>query len=230
MMPPAGRRSGRELPGTVVLREALRSIRHVAREGRDAVVEAASHGGAPVARVANFAITGADRMAEMAEEVVGLLIGAGAAPPDLSLADMPADEVNAACFAAAAYSALGHVLRGLGARHALVSEMRLRAAFLRGGGTGATTRSARLFVAMSEAEVIADVRMEPAADLSAHEAERLALFAMLLWMLSDRDIGDASDALDAASMIAIALRSELACAEGDEVTLAALLKEFRHHV
>jgi hypothetical protein len=230
MTPMSRRRQGPELPGAVVLREALRSIRHVAREGRDVVAEAASHGGMPVAQVANFAISGAERMAGVAEDVVGLLIGSGAAPLDLSLSEMPADEASAACFAAAAYTALGHVLRGLGARHALVSELRLRAAFLRVGGENASTRPARLFVALREAEVIADVRMEPAADLSADEAVRLALFTLLLWMLSDRDVGDASDALDAAQMIGLALRTELAEAGHDETAVAKLLQEFRHHV
>lgn len=219
-----------DLPGTIVLREALRTIRHVAREGRDTVADAAGQAGPPVSQMAGFAIHGVDRVAEMAEGLAHQLIGQGPLE-DMSLDRLDPGEANARHFAAAAYSGLREILRALGVRNALVSEMRLRAAFASVEDPDTLARGAQLCLAMEREGVVADVEMERTGDIVADEVPRLAGFSLMLWMLSDRSFGDARAALDAAVMLTIALRGDLAAAgDDDPAAIADLLGEFRHHV
>ncbi|RMC37954.1 hypothetical protein C9E81_04335 [Paracoccus alkanivorans] len=212
-----------------MLRDALRIVRHVAREGRDVVQHNTSKAGRPVEQIAGAAIAQVDRFAHGAEEVAHLMLGESG-KVCLPATALQAGALNASAFAHAAYAALGHILRNLGAHSWLVSEVKSARAFESVRGTGDIERATALAISMRDHGAIAEARMDAGVPLAGQEAAQLAYFGLMLWMLADKSSDDAQEVLDAATALSLALRDDILNAQGDREAIAALLKEFRDHV
>lgn len=223
------RHSDPGLPGALLLRDALRIVRHVAREGRDIVQQNTSRAGRPVDQIAGAAIAQVDRFAHGAEEVAHLMLG-DSGRVRLPATALQAGALNASAFAHAAYAALGHALRNLGAHSWLISEVKSALAFESIRGTNDIQRATALIVAMQDHGAIAELRMNTGVPLTEEEATQLACFGLMLWMLADKAADDAPEVLDAATALSLALRDDILNARGDRQAIAALLKEFRDHV
>lgn len=218
-----------QLPGAVILRDALRIVRHVAREGRDVVQQNTSKAGGPVEQIAGAAIAQVDRFALGAEEVAHLVLGESG-KVCLPATALQAGALNASAFAHAAYAALSHILQNLGAHSSLVSELKLARAFESLHGSSDTERATGLIISLHDHGAIAESRMNAGVPLTGPEAAQLAYFGLMLWMLADKSPHEAQEVLDAATALALALRDDILKAEGDRDAIAALLKEFRDHV
>lgn len=223
------RHSDPQHPGALLLRDALRIVRHVAREGRDVVQQNTSRAGKPVGQIAGAAIAHVDRFAHGAEEVAHLMLG-DSGRVCLPATALQAGALNASAFAHAAYAALGHVLRNLGAHSWLISEVKSAMAFESIRGIYDIERATALIMSMQDHGAIAELRMNPGVPLTEEDATQLACFGLMLWMLADKAADDAQEVLDAATALSLALQDDILNARGDRQAIAALLKEFRDHV
>lgn len=218
-----------ERPGGPLLRDALRILRHVAREGRDIVQQSTSKAGKPVEHLAETAIAGVDRIAHGAEEVAHLMLGENSIVA-LPATALQANTLNASAFAHATYAALGHILRNLGAQNWLISEIKLARAFESAKGASDVERATALIISTQNHAVIVEARMDPDSQLGGRDAAQLAYFALMLWMLTEKSSDDAQEVLDSATALSLALRNDILKVQGNRTAIAALLKEFRDHV
>jgi hypothetical protein len=223
----------------LALKDALRTVRFMAQRGRrfarDSVPSVVPQ---PADRLIASALTQADTLASRIEREAARFVysSIGSSPdlPDLRIADAdPGKDLRAAQFAEAAYRGLMKALELLQAESALVSESAARSAYAAVAERSAAHPErwgALLIREMLQRRVVREVSLVP----GGHDEERLvahlALFALMIWLLSDRDAGDALEALEASVALAIGLRDELAAVGDDVGGLAGLLKEFRHHV
>ncbi|QYZ69543.1 hypothetical protein [Neotabrizicola shimadae] len=225
-------RSPIPLPDAAPLRDVARSLRFVAESGtrtlrRSLPLDALPD---PAARIADGALASVLKLGEEAGKGVSALAHAlmdDDAPPDLAAGDATAG----AHFAAACYDGLRAALAHLGAESCLVSEAAARAAWAdvarMDHAANDCATAARLFDAVLVHRVLRDAIWPEGSALPAPEAGRIAVFAVLLAMLSDA--AGFRLLVPAATDLALALRAELAGAT-DAETIARLFDEFRSHV
>lgn len=209
------------------LKDAARGLRAAARRGM-----AALHDSLPLTDLPDPAKHLADQALGQAR-ALGAIADRGLSGLAHALFDPPHDPINLgdmqtdaeAVFAAALYQALQQVLDHMGSAETGISETAARAAWRRvqqhRGAESDNLAAAELLLALEEVGLILPQTATNTPDL------RPALFAALLAMLAAPE--DATPLLPAASDLAHALAHELSQA-ADAPALAALFKEFRHHV
>ena len=226
-------------PDPMPLREALRGLRHVLRKGgeavRDSVAPEVLPG--PAGDVAGGVLREVEHLARGVDEATsGLLkrILGGAVQGGVSLRDLGADEAAAAVFGAAVYAALRDALAQLGADDAFVSEATLRAVWAEDPPQGVSPQAAAAAVTlrMVAARPVRGIAAAPELRAAPDVLVPVAVFAVMLWLLSDRPEGEDAAALAAAVDLALALAGDVtrAVAAGDATRLAALYAEFAAHV
>lgn len=233
------------LPDAMPLREALRGLRHMLRRGGETLIEtmgveaqpraeaglAAGFAGVVLREVEAIA-KGVDRAASgLAKTMLGQ--PEPAAPMLGKIAAGPGSE---AVFAAACYSALRAVLHRLGTPGVFISEAAARRAYHRIAGQGpqgpATDFAAALTLLLLEGHVLRGASAEEAARVPQGPLEPVAVFAVMLWLLSERPEAEDEAALDAATDLALAVAPDVAAAvaAGDAARLQRLFAEFAAHV
>jgi len=229
-------------PDPMPLREALRGLRYALRRGGETLSDtmpldalpkpAADLAGAVLHEMGNLARGVDDVASGLAKSVLG-----GGGTSSATLHDM-ADGTGAETrFAIAVYSALGAVLHRLGAPETFVSEAAARKAYARIDRShhrwwGDAGTAADLTVGLLEARVIRGVTATETARVPAAALEPVALFAVMLWLQSERSEDDNEAALDAATDLAVALVGEvtIASAARDTDRIEALYTKFAAHV
>jgi hypothetical protein len=139
-------------------------------------------------------------------------------------------------FAQGVYAALRLVLRRLNAPSVYISETAARLAYLgltddqRRGSDAAV--AAALSLALAQAKVMRGASAQDAAHVPGNSLEHTAIFAVMLWMQSNRTEADDEAALGSATGLAVAVATEADAAfvAQDSSRLAALYAEFAAHV
>lgn len=218
--------------------DGLRTLRHVARQvkrhtkafGPDRVLpEPFSH----QARSMLEQVDGVTSMIGRQTEDVVRRILKGTHGPAQSLDTLIKDRNAVEAFSRTVYSGLRTALEQLGAKDALVLEAAAQQAFL------ATLDeinpdqdefSARLYVHLLSKQVVRDVADSDTSTASAQDIPAIAVFAVVLWLICDRDTTDDDELIQACGSLALGLRKEIIIAGQDTATLFRLFSEFRHHV
>lgn len=217
-------------PDLAGLRDALRGLRFALRRGGERISEAPIPAlPAPAGQFAEVALRhGGELVKEMdrfASAVAKSLLTSGR-ETDARMSQIVTGRNGAELFANASYTALKRALDRLGADDALISESAARNAFL---------HAAPMIGVQSEAEVAAELTVQ-LLDLDAirgaSEVAPLAIFAMLLWLQSDRPETEDRASFEAAVDLACAIRQDVlpACKALDRSRLSALYSEFIDHV
>jgi hypothetical protein len=223
----------------LALKDALRTIRFASRRGRrfsrdvaPSVVPQPIDGF--IASAMTFVDVVATRVEREATRLIRSGIGSTLELPDLRIDTSPPERaVKADQFAEAAYRGLTTALELLHADGALVSESAARAAYeavTEQPVEGSERWAALLLCEMLHRRVIWGVSLTPAARGQERMLARLALFSLMIWLLSSRGAGEAQVALEASIALALGLRDELAAIGDDPERIEGLLMEFRHHV
>jgi hypothetical protein len=227
-------------PDPMPLREALRGLRHVLRKGGQTFADTISTDGMPkpAAALANSALREAKGILHSIDKATSGLaktVLGGERATALHLSDLPNTPDADVQFSNAVYVALSSVLAQIGAADVFISEAAARNAYrnaaLREGDADATM-AATLTLELLSARVLRgstarqDVRV-PAAWLDA-----VAVFAVLLWMQSERSDAENLAALAAATDLSIAVAAEVARACEDKTAdqIAALYEKYVPHV
>ena len=229
------------LADAMPLRDALRGLRHAVRRGGETLLDAmpveslprpaAELAGAVLREVGAFA----KGFNDVASGFARLALGASAKPQG-TLHDLTARQGAEDSFAQGTYAALRTVLRHLNAPSAYISETAARSAFLAltpdqrlGSDAGI---AAALSLALAEAKVLRGASAVDAAQVPGHSLDHIAIFAVMLWLQSNRSEAEDEKALEAATDLAVALAAEADAAfrDKDNTRLAALYAEFASHV
>ncbi len=229
------------LPDAMPLRDALRGLRHAVRRGGETLLEAMPVDSlpGPAADLAGAVLREVGEIAKGVNSVASGLarLALGAAPtPNGSLHDITALHGAEDAFAQGLYAALRGVLRHLNAPSAYISETAARSACRaltpeQRLGRDASIAAA-LSLALAEAKVLRGASAADAAHVPGHSLEHVAIFAVMLWLQSNRSAAGNEDALDAATDLAVALAAEADAAfrDKDATRLATLYAEFASHV
>lgn len=216
---------------TAPIKDVARSLRFAVEQGGrslrkglplDALPE-------PAARLADAALSTAWKVGESAGRGVSSLahlLEGDDTPPPLSHPEEAAAEAR---FAAATHDGLRLALRRLGAESCLVSEAAAVAAWrrvTRAAEASDSATAAALYLSLLTPPAVREVVWPEGATPPA-EAQRVAVFAVLLAMLSDP--AGYLDLLPAATDLALALAGDLATAD-DAASLKTLFEDFRNHV
>lgn len=226
-------------PDAMPLREALRAMRHMLRKGGETLIDTIPVAGLPVPGLAGAVLHQVGALARSVDQVTSgmakLVLGAseqrGPSLPGIAGLDMPD-----AAFAAACYAALRAVLVHLGVAGVFLSEATIKQAYrdVMADPTAMAEAdlAARLTVALLAGKVIKGVTAAEAARVPGAGLDQVAIFAVLLWLQTDRPDGEDAAALDAATDMALALAPDIAraCAATTPAALAALFKEFAPRV
>lgn len=223
------------------LREALRGLRFVLRRGGETLVEtftvetlpkpASDLAGAIIREVGSIARS----VDEIASDVAKTVLG-GTGNGHATLTEMVGRTEDGSRFASSLYVALTSVLARLGAQSIFVSEAAAYSAFqsFDGSGQGRSIahRAALLTFKLLDARVIRGANLQQAALVQGADLEPASLFAVLLWLQSDRTDEDNEAALMAATDIAVARATEIAsaCAKRDTARIEALYARYVAHV
>lgn len=216
---------------TAPIKDVARSLRFAVEQGGrslrkglplDALPE-------PAARLADAALTTAWKIGDSAGRGVSSLahlLEGDDTPPPLSHPEEAAAEAR---FAAATHDGLRLALIRLGAERCLVSEAAAVVAWrrvIRAAEPSDSATAAALYLALLDPPAVREVVWADAKS-PITEAERVAVFAVLLAMLADP--AGYQDLLRAATDLALALAGELAKAD-DPARLKTLFEDFRNHV
>lgn len=220
-------------PDPMPLREALRGLRFMLRRGGETLAEtipfetlpkpAADLAGAVLREVGGIARNVDELASGLAKSVLG-----GTEQPSVTLDDLIARRNSTAEFGTAVYVALRSVLRRLGAPGVFVSEAAARRAWELDNKTDAAT----LTVNLLEARVVRGTTAEEATRVPGSALEPVAVFAVLLWLQSNRSDAENEEALHAATDMAVALAPDVAraCGDRDAPRIAALYARYAPHV
>lgn len=217
-------------PDLAGLRDALRGLRFALRRGGERISEAPIPAfPAPAGQFAGVALRHGGELAKevdrFASAVAKSLLSSGR-DSDARMSQIVAGQNSAELFATASYTALKRALDRLGAGDVLIFESAARNAYL---------RVAPMIGQLPDAEVAAELTVQ-LLDLGAIRGatgmSALAIFAMLLWLQSDRPVAEDRASFEAAVDIACAIRQDVlpACASRDKTRLGALYAEFLGHV
>ena len=229
------------LSDAMPLRDALRGLRHAVRRGGETLLDAmpvdslprpaAALAGAVLREVGEFA----KGVNDAASGLARLALGANAKPRG-SLHDLTARQGAEDGFAQGVYAALRATLRHLNAPSAYVSETAARSAYLaltpeQRLGSDASV-AATLSLALAKAKVLRGASAADAARVPGHSLDHIAIFAVMLWLQSNRSEAEDEKALQAATDLAVALAAEADAAfrAKDYPRLARLYAEFAPHV
>lgn len=229
------------LPDAMPLRDALRGLRHAVRRGGETLLDvmpvdslprpAAQLAGAVLHEVGAFA----KGVNDVASGLARLALG-GSAKSQGSLQDLTLHQGAEDGFAQGLYAALRAVLRHLNAPSAYISETAARSAYLtltpeQRLGSDASMAAA-LSLALAEAKILRGLSAADAALVTGQSLDHIAIFAVMLWLQSNRSEAEDEKALEAATDLAVALAAEADAAFRDKDTmgLATLYAEFASHV
>ena len=226
---------------TMPLREALRGLRFLLRRGGESLADTLNVEALPkpAADLAGAVLQGVEGLARqvdgIASDVVNTVLGRQVAQsaPLQDLIDQPESD---ATFATAFYVALTAVLNRLGAETVFVSEAAARRVFAdmppQASDVTTARHAADLTLRLLEARVIRGTTAEQAARVPGAALEPASLFAVILWLQSDRTDADNEDVLTAATDMAVALAAEIApaFAQPDAGQIAALYAKYVPHV
>ena len=229
------------LPDAMPMRDALRGLRHAVRRGGETLLDvmpvgslprpAAQLAGAVVHEVGAFA----KGVNDVASGLARLALG-GSAKSQGSLQDLTLHQGAEDGFAQGIYAALRAVLRHLNAPTAYISETAARSAYLaltpeQRLGSDASM-AAVLSLALAEAKVLRGVSAADAARVTGQSLDHIAIFAVMLWLQSNRSEAEDEKALEAATDLAVALglEADAAFTAKDDTALATLYAEFASHV
>ena len=226
------------LPDAMPLREALRGLRHVMRKGGETLKDTmtvdlmpppAAHLAGAFLREVEAIAKGVDQAASgLAKKVLG-----GPDPTSPSLHAITGQINGDVIFAAAFYAAAQAVLARLGATGVFISEAGAHKAFqdIRPFVAPDADLAASLTIALHSAKVLKGA-VAKTARVPADAVAPVALFAVMLWLLSHRPEAEDEAALDAAADLAVALAADISRAfiANDHAGLAALYSEFASHV
>lgn len=228
------------LPDAMPLRDALRALRHAVRRGGETLLDAmpvdqlprpaADLAGAVLREVGEFA----KGMNEVASGLARFALGGSDKPHgSLQMTALPGAED---AFAEGFYAALRFVLRRLDTSSVYVSETAARLAYLaltpdQRLASGAAVSGA-LSLALVEAKVMRGTSAEDASHVPGNSLEHTAIFAVMLWLQSNRSEAEDEAALSSATDLAVAVAAEADAAfrARDPARLAALYAEFAPHV
>jgi hypothetical protein len=229
------------LADAMPLRDALRGLRHAVRRGGESLLDAMPVGQlpSPAAELAGAVLREVGVFAkdvnEMASGLARFALGASDRPHG-SLQQLTGREGDEDAFARGVYAALRFVLRRLDAPSVYISETAARLAYLgltpdqRLGSDAAV--SATLSLAIADAKVMRGTSAEDAAHVPGNSLEYTAIFAVMLWLQSNRSESEDEAALISATDLAVAVATEAsaAFAASDTELLAGLYAEFAAHV
>jgi hypothetical protein len=229
---------GLATPDAAPLREALRGIRFLLRRGGATVadtlpLETLPDPAAGLAKRMLREVEGIARSVDEAASAAAKTVLGGQGSPSDRLDKLVSHSAAAAEFGRAIYLALDAVLRRIGVADAFVSEMSARstfAAWRRDHPEGEPEDwAAALTLRLLEARVI---RGAVPSGTGTRDVEPVALFAVLLWLQSDRSDSENEAVLEAAADIALARASEVAAVvrSGVPSAIAALYRKYVDHV
>ena len=229
------------LKDAMPLRDALRGLRHAVLRGGETLLDvmpveslprpAAELAGAVLREVGGFA----KGVNDVASGFARLALGAGENPTG-SLHDLASRHGAEDSFAKGIYAALRKVLRHLNVPSAYVSETAARSAYLTLPPAQRrepdASVAAVLSLALADAKVLRGVSAADAARVPGHSLDHIAIFAVMLWLQSQRSEVEDEKALEAATDLAVALAAEADAAFRDKNApqLATLYAEFASHV
>jgi hypothetical protein len=225
-------------PDAAPLREALRGIRFLLRRGGATVAETLTLNALPdpaadLAKRMMRDVEGIARSVDEAASAAAKSVLGGQDSPSETLDKLVNHSTATAEFGRAIYLALGVVLRRIGVSDAFVSEMSARSSFAawrRDHSDGESEDwAADLTLRLMEARII---RGTVASGANSRDAEPVALFAVLLWLQSDRSDSENDTVLEAAADIALAKAREVAATvrSADRAAIAALYRKYVEHV
>lgn len=227
------------LPDTMPLRDALRGLRHALRRGGETLLDVmpldqlpppASHLAGAVIREMGELAKGVGEVASgLARIALGGSESTNTAP--LQLTARPGAED---AFAQGIYAALRLVLQRLDAPSVYVSETAARMAYMsllpdQRHGQDADIAAA-LSLALVDAKVMRGTSAQDAAHIPGKSIEHLAIFAVMLWLQSDRNEDEAALASATDLGLAVAAEADAAMVSRDRAKLSALYAEFAAHV
>ena len=229
------------LPDAMPLRDALRGLRHAVRRGGETLLDVMPVGSLPrpAAQLAGAVLHEVGAFAkgvnDVASGLVRLALGGSAKSPG-SLQDLTLHQGAEDGFAQGIYAALRAVLRHLNAPSAYISETAARSAYLalmpeQRLGSDASMAAA-LSLALAEAKVLRGLSAADAARVTGQSLDHIAIFAVMLWLQSNRSEAEDEKALEAATDLAVALavEADAAFTAKDNTALATLYTEFASHV
>jgi hypothetical protein len=226
------------LPDAMPLREALRGMRYVLRRGGksiknrvtvDKMPTSAAHLAGVVLREVEVIAKGVDQAASgFAKKMLS-----SPDPAAPSLHSITGQQNGDIVFAKAFYAATQAVLKRLCAPNLFISETRARKAFqkITVFDVPDAEIAASLTIGLHNAQVLKGKPAETAR-VPANSVMPVAVFAVMLWLQSQRPEAEDEAALDAATDLSVALASDVskACNDGNHQNLAALYTEFASHV
>lgn len=230
------------LPDAMPLRDALRGLRHAVRRGGETLLDAmpVDQLPRPAAELAGVVLREVGEFAkgvnEVASGIARIALGANENPNELQMQPLRARGGAEDTFAQGVYAALRLVLRRLNAPSVYISETAARMSYLqltddqRSGSDAAV--AAELSLALAQAKVMRGASAQDAAHVPGNSLEHTAIFAVMLWMQSNRTEADGEEALASATdlALAVATEAEAAFVAHDSSRLAALYAEFAAHV
>ncbi len=208
-------------PDIMPLREALRGMRHMLRKGGETLIDTMPVGpkSGPGANLAGAMLREVEAFAKGVDQVTSgvakIVLGAAEqrAPSLQGAANLDAPD---AAFSVACYAALRAVMRHLGVDGVFISEAGIRRAYQDvAGQLGQRTDAAiaaDLALGLLDARVIKGVTAAEAVQVPGAALEQVAIFAVMLWLQTDRPDGEDAAALDAATDMSLALAAEIAAA------------------
>ena len=229
------------LPDAMPMRDALRGLRHAVRRGGETLLDVMPVGSLPrpAAQLAGAVLHEVGAFAKGVNDVASglarLALG-GSAKSQGSLQDLILHQGAEDGFAQGIYAALRAVLRHLNAPSAYISETAARSAYValtpqQRLGSDASMAAA-LSLALAEAKVLRGLSAADAARVTGQSLDHIAIFAVMLWLQSNRSGAEDEKALEAATDLAVALgpEADAAFTAKDNTALATLYVEFASHV
>jgi hypothetical protein len=219
------------------LREALRGLRFMLRRGGQTLVETvdvdvlpkpfAAIAGSVLREMGGFA----RNVDEVASGIAKTVLG-GNASHNVSLTDPATGPDADAQFAAAVYVALGTVLGRLGAPGVFVSEAAARSVFAGLMAQAAPKSAAQLTLDLLDARVIRGFTGQESARVPSAAVGPVAVFAVLLWLQTNRTDDENEAALAAATDMAVVLAADVntAFAARDTDAIQDLYVRYAAHV
>lgn len=232
-------------PDPVSLREALRGLRHALRRGGETLSHTVPLNAMPrpAAKLAQTFLRTGEEIAKGVDGVASKVVrkvlpGSDIGAPTLGILIARGPE-GGADFAAISYRALAIILSKLGLRDAFVSEAGAQqvwnehAGKLAFAGDKLPKEAGQLMMALLEAPVLRDLEFRaPQEDLSRDAVAPVALFALMLWLQSERPAHEDEEALSSAVDLSRALVNDVtrAASVGNAARLGQLFGEFARHV
>jgi len=222
------------------LREALRGLRHVLRKGGKTIADTVSTEGMPkpAATLANTVLREAEGILRNIDTVASGLaktVLGGETARTVRFSRLSQSKDADVQFAQAVYVALRSVLDQVGAPDVFISEAAARSVYrhaVRRADDTPATLAANLTLDLLSARVLRGTTAQEAARVPGAALEAVAVFAVLLWLQSDRSDAENNAALLAATDLSIAVAGDVAkaCSTRNANQIAALYEKYAPHV